>query len=195
MDEIILKSLREAAELQETRINELEEQMRDIENVGAKLDGFLEQYKTIDGSIRLFSSRMAGLEGELQRVRVDARGLRQQLGAPLRQEHHHHFPKILLATIGLFFALSAALGGWFHTSRHAADYKMADVKLRFLRLQSEKPLLRWLLHVDSLATVKPDSLHEVVSREEAARRQKLELLETAIRKEEEARELRSRAMP
>lgn len=193
MNEILLQTLTEKSEQQDARLDQMAEKMAEAKQ---RIDA-MEDFKTTVNSLR------AELEATRKQTRAmgsffdivlsAVNKLLDGLSQPLTQQHHHHFPKILWVTIGLFLTLTMAIVLWVNTRHELASYRTADTKYRYLQLQQDKELIIWLYKADSLAIENPDSLRISVERQEANIDEKLKLLKEANRKENEAAELRDRA--
>jgi hypothetical protein len=113
------------------------------------------------------------------------------LKLPVKKEisHHHHIPKIILISIGLFIALALVCSGWYITSNKLDGYIANDTKYRQLRLDTSlKNLQHYLDRVDSMYNVRSDMRKNVLETEEK-NRENFERLERAQKLKEEAGEL------
>ncbi len=72
---------------------------------------------------------------------------------PVKKEivHHHHVPKIILISAGLFIALALVSSGWYMTESKLDGYIANDTKYRQLRLDTSiRSLQHYLDRIDSM---------------------------------------------
>lgn len=110
---------------------------------------------------------------------------------PVKQEikHHHHASKVLWATGVLFLIVCLVCTRWYLTITKLDLYKASDTKYRYLKLEADKGLGKWLRTLDTLERKDPKMRDKVIATEEENQR-KLETLQRAIEMEKEARELK-----
>jgi len=89
--------------------------------------------------------------------------------------HHHHFPKVVWLTVGLFLSVCFLSLGWTMTGSKLADYRANDTKYRKLKLVADSAFLVYLYKLDSLYRADPDSLRDAVIKEEQLNQERLEL--------------------
>ena len=106
--------------------------------------------------------------------------------------HHHHVPKIILITTGLFIILGLVSAGWYITSDKLLRYKDSDTKYRYLKLNGSKYLQQLLTITDSLCLADPGMRDSVIQSEEQIRNN-LQMLQQAREMEEKAGELKKKA--
>ena len=107
--------------------------------------------------------------------------------------HHHHIPKIILISIGLFIALTWVCSGWYITSGKLNDYIANDTKYRQLRLDTSlRSLQHYLDRIDSLYDARPD-MRKIVLETEEKNRENFERKEKANWLREEAKDLEREA--
>lgn len=113
---------------------------------------------------------------------------------PVRQQvvHHHHVTKITWIAAGLFLALALACCGWYMTGKKLNDFRANDTKYRYLKLLENQSLRRLLYQTDSIYQIQSGLRDSVISKEEEIKH-KLEMLQQASDKEQEAKELRKKA--
>jgi hypothetical protein len=114
---------------------------------------------------------------------------------PVKNEvrHHHHVPKLIWITAGLFLVLTLVCAGWLDTSGKLANYIASDTKYRFLRLDTEQTGLQsWLDKIDSLYDIRSD-LRITVLETEAKFQQNMEKLLKASRLKNDAKALEKAA--
>ncbi|MGN7721759.1 hypothetical protein [Chitinophaga sp. 22620] len=139
------------------------------------------------------TARSAKFQVDVHLLSREMTGLKHQLSLPVPHHHRHHVPKLVWMSAGLFLVLAMVIMGWFSCWQRLADYRSSDTKLRYLWLQHDRTVLRWVHVADSLELAGPDRLRDTVKKEEAARERRWQLLKQARQKEAEAMELRSRA--
>lgn len=96
---------------------------------------------------------------------------------PSQVEHHHHIPKLLWLTAGLFLLVCFLSMGWMLTAGKLADFKGNDTKYRKLRLMADSTFLVYLNRLDSLYLADPDQLRDNVIEQERLKQERLELLD------------------
>jgi hypothetical protein len=99
-----------------------------------------------------------------------------QKPVPSQVEHHHHVPKLLWVTAGLFLLVCLLSMGWIMTASKLVDFRVSDTKYRWLKLTVDSPALASLYQLDSLYLASSDSLQSAVTKQEALRQERLELL-------------------
>jgi len=103
--------------------------------------------------------------------------------------HHHHIPKLIWISVGLFLSFSLVCSGWYVTSSKMNSFINNDTKYRWIRLDtSQRSLQLYLDRVDSLYNKLPDMRKNVVETEEEYRLN-FERLQRAERLKAEAKEL------
>ncbi len=104
--------------------------------------------------------------------------------------HHHHVPRLIWITAGLFIVLSFVCSGWYMTTEKLNDFIANDTKYRKLKLDSANKRLQSELDlVDSLYRVNPD-FREIVIKTEGENKRNLEMLQRARSMENEASKLK-----
>ena len=107
--------------------------------------------------------------------------------------HHHHIPKLIWISVGLFIALCLVCSGWYITSTKLEGFVASDTKYRQLRLDTaHKSLQLYLDHLDSLYMAHPD-LREKVLKTEEEYRLNFERLQKAERLKTEAKNIEKAA--
>lgn len=190
MDDILIKSVIEKVEAQESKIGEIEAAIKKYsdKNLG------IEDIKNAVESIRGIAENISFPIQEIKELSRSVAECRKQLNQPVQNsvQHHHHFPKIIWLSIGLFIILVIASTGWYMTGTFLNEYKANDTKYRYLKVFGNNSLKEILFSTDSLHRVNPVMRDSVIQKEEE-NRQVLELLREAKRKEEEAQELKRKA--
>ncbi len=112
---------------------------------------------------------------------------------PNKVLHHHHIPKLIWITAGLFIALCLVCSGWYVTSRKQNGFIANDTKYRQMRLDtSQRNLQLYLDQLDSLYNTVPDMRKKVLETEEEYRLN-FERLQKAERLKIEAESLENAA--
>lgn len=127
----------------------------------------------------VLQSEIVALKGMISKISFPGQEV-QQLNSNLRRnidilsrpvinkvEHHHHFPKIAFATVGLFVLFMLTLMGWYNTFGDLKQFKENDTKYRFLKLQNNERLRRLLFVTDSLFTNQSDMRENVIHLEDS----------------------------
>lgn len=190
MDDILAKSIIEKVETQESKVGEMETAIR-------KLSGSAEEIELLKREVGAMKEIAKGVSFPIQEMRELSSSLREcrmQLTLPIQKsvQHHHHFPKVIWATIGLFLALATVCAGWYTTGTSLNEYKANDTKYRYLKVFGSNSLKEILFDTDSLYRAEAGLHDRVVEKEEESQRI-FELLQEAKNKETEAEELRQKA--
>ena len=93
-------------------------------------------------------------------------------------QHHHHIPKLIWITAGLFITVALVLSGWYATIQKANEYITNDTRYRYLKLDTTYYLQSYLYRVDSLYKTMPD-MRKNVFEEEQRLRENFEKLQKA----------------
>ena len=93
-------------------------------------------------------------------------------------QHHHHIPKLIWITAGLFISVALVLSGWYATTQKANEYIANDSRYRYLKLDTTHYLQSYLYRVDSLYKTMPD-MRKHVFEEEQRLRENFEKLQKA----------------
>jgi hypothetical protein len=107
--------------------------------------------------------------------------------------HHHHIPKLIWISVGLFVALCLVCSGWYVTGTKLDGFVASDTKYRQLRLDTaHKSLQLYLDQLDSVYKTHPDFRERVLETEEEYRLN-FERLQKAERLKTEAKSLEKAA--
>ncbi len=107
--------------------------------------------------------------------------------------HHHHVPKIIWITAGLFITLALISSGWYITANKLDSFIGNDTKYRQLRLDTSKQGLQiYLDKIDSLYVTRPD-MRKIVLEKEVEYQINFERLQKAARLKAEAKYLENEA--
>lgn len=186
----------------------MEAALKKIETQDRKIEGMAQQIASIpDNSqdIQQLKTGMDELKLEIKNTRFPVREMQEfstqlTIGVKLLKEpatvktlHHHHIPKLVWITAGLFLALCLVSTGWYMTGQKLEGYIANDTKYRLLRLDTARyPLQLSLDRADSLYRVDPDLRKSVLGTEEQ-RRVNFERLQKAVRLKDEAKSLEEAA--
>ena len=167
----------------EERINNLPNHSEDFAQVLKELF----ELKTIAGNISISEKGMQDLSANLH---TSVKLLKQ----PVQEKvsHHHYIPKLLWITIGLFLLASLFFVLWLLAKENLDQYKSNDTKYRYLKLQESRNLKELLYTTDSIFQITP-GLRDSVEQRERQNMRNLEMLQEAMKKEQEAKELREKA--
>ena len=83
--------------------------------------------------------------------------------------HHHHVPKIILISAGLFILLCLVCCGWYNTAQKLDIHRANDFKYRHLKLKSNQNLQQLLVITDSLYKNRSDFAETVLQGEDSIR--------------------------
>lgn len=172
MSEHIIQTLMEAVQQQDTEVKELKTLLGQLGTLNENAESLTNRLKEISPLLTKTQADKQALSQQMSR-------LNQQLSQPMEHTHHHHVHKLVVISAGLFLALAVTLAGWYSTGQRLTAFRDSDIKLRYLRLQHDKTLQKWVHVADSLQTAGPDRLRDSVLSEEVAREQRRDLLEEA----------------
>lgn len=177
-------------ERQDEKIAGLDEK---IKNIREYRDDF-EQIKKEFTELKSMVGKISFPVNEMHELSTNLHTSVKLLKQPVQEKllHHHYIPKLLWVTIGLLLLACLFFILWLSAGENLDQYKSNDTKYRYLKLQ-ENPNLRDLLYnIDSIHLTNPD-LRDSVEQRELQNKRNLEMLQEAIRKEKEAKELRDKA--
>lgn len=112
---------------------------------------------------------------------------------PVEVKHHHYVPWAICIAAGLFLLLALVCTRWYMTAENLQQYKAADTKYRYLKLQTNEFLQQSLNNADSLYKKDAGGMRNEVEQKEVAIRLSFELDRQAQDKEEDAKLLREKA--
>lgn len=166
----------------EERVNNIPDNTQAFQKIMSTIEGLRNEVKT-----NYFSSKT--LE-EFTETINESIGIYKEL-VKRKIVHHHHVPKVIWITAGLFIAFALVCAGWYSTSNKLDGYIANDTKYRQLRLDTaNQPLQSYLNYADSLYNLDPDVRNNVIKSEEI-NSNNFERLQRAERLEAEAKELES----
>ncbi len=174
-------------ESQDKKIDEIGGQLKLIaENTAAvnKLITVIESKEVAVGKNTFANEKIIELSTKLENAILSFNQPRENI-----IRHHHHFPKITWATIGLFLLVCLLGSAWYMTNSKLDNYIAGDTKYRYLKLDSSrKPLQIFLLTIDSFYNANTEMRKTVLAQEEQ-NKLNFERLEQAALLKEQAKEL------
>lgn len=186
----------------------MEVALKKIEAQDKKIADMAQQIGTIPNNsqdIEHLKTGMNELKAEIKKAHFPVREMQEfskqlTIGVKLLREpvtvktwHHHHIPKLVWITAGLFLTMCLVSAGWYMTGQRLERYIANDTKYRLLRLDTARhPLQLSLNRADSLYRVDPD-LRKSVSETEEQRMVNFERLQKAARLKDEAKSLEEAA--
>jgi|SRR6186713_3025804 len=177
MDTVITKLEQQEQKIQAQgkRIGRVEEDLQtkpDFSTDIKEMKTGLQDLKTAVGSQQFLSKQVQELS---QRLATGIMLLRQPVENKI--QHHHHVPKLIWITGGIFLILCLVCSGWYITATAVRQFKANDTKYRSLKLRADPVLLRDLWRLDSVYLADPDRMRGDVEEQERLRQQRLELLD------------------
>lgn len=196
MNEHLLTTLTEVSEGHANKLEQHDQQISALqETLGqlSALKGALNHLTQAGGPINQLLIHLPEQSNLHLRLDRTLRDTITALSRPQVQNHHHHFPKVAWAMVGLFLMLCFVSTGWYLTASRLGDFRDNDTKYRYLQLIDNKQVVHLLHFTDSLQRAQPDFFRDSVLSKEEEKRRRLEMLDEANRKEAEAEQLRQRA--
>lgn len=172
-----------------TKVTQHDKKIQNQEGRLVAVEKKIESSPDLSPAIRVLNGKVNSLAADAKNRELptdDVQELRGQLKtvipllknpAPAEIEHHHHVPKILWLTAGLFLLVCFLSVGWILTAGKLADFKGNDTKYRKLRLVADSASLVYLNRLDSLYQADPDQLRNNVIEQEHLKQERLELLD------------------
>jgi hypothetical protein len=172
---------------QDEQIAGIEEKLKTIPDTTPELIDIkkqLAEIKVAITAIKFPTKQMDDLSGNLAKsVAI--------LKQPIENKiiHHHHIPKIIMVSAALFLVLCLLCSGWYNTAQNLDQYRINDLKYRYLKLKTNPVLQRLLAITDSLFQNQPDFDKAVLQGEDSVR----ELIQNLVdAKEQEVNYLKRR---
>ncbi len=162
----------------EEKIKIIPDNAKQFQNLVSAIHGLRDDIK----ESRFPTEKLQGLSSRLDTVM-------NQLRQPVENKvlHHHHIPKTIWITAGLFIAFALVSSGWYMTGSKLNGFMANDTKYRQLRLDTAKKSLQlYLDRVDSLYNNRPD-MRKIVLEKEEENRINFEQLQKAERLKAEAK--------
>ena len=171
---------------QEKRFEILEEQLKDLADNKAMLTEAIKSIELWKKEITKSMVPVEVFEHFSSRLNKNSQLLEQ--AAKNKVQHHHHIPKLIWITAGLFISVALVLSGWYATTQKANEYIANDSRYRYLKLDTTHYLQSYLYRVDSLYKTMPD-MRKHVFEEEQRLRENFEKLQKAEQLRVEAKGL------
>ena len=148
---------------QEKKFEIIEEQLKDLADNKAMLT---EAIKSIELWKKEITKSMVPVEVfELFSSRLNKNSQLLEQAAKNKVQHHHHIPKLIWITAGLFISVALVLSGWYATTQKANEYIANDSRYRYLKLDTTHYLQSYLYRVDSVFKTMPDMRKHVFEEE------------------------------
>jgi hypothetical protein len=196
MNDNLLTTLTEISEDHTRKLEQHNERISALQDILHQLTNWkttLNQLTESNGQMNKLLIELPEQTKQHQRLHRKLQDTIAALNRPQVQKHHHHFPKIAWATVGLFLVLCLVVTGWHLTASRLDKFRDNDTKYRYLQLLDNNQVI-FLLHItDSLHQEQPSLFRDSVLTAEKVKQHRLEMLDEAIRKEAEARQLRQKA--
>lgn len=172
---------------QDKKIAAMEEKMKDIPANTELLRKILSSVEVLNSHLGLASLLPETISRFSNRLDLATTLLKQP--ATNKVIHHHHVPKLIWISAGLFVVLCLVCSGWYITSSKFDGFVASDTKYRQLRLDTaHKSLQLYLNQLDSMYRVQPNMREKVLEMEEEYRLN-CERLQKAERLKKEAENL------
>ena len=108
---------------------------------------------------------------------------------PQKVQHHHHVPKVIWISTGLFVGFAMVCSGWYMTYKKLDQFIMNDTKYRYLKLDTGQTSLMMILdRVDNVYDSSIDMRKDVLNKEKS-NQINFERLQKAERLKAEANDL------
>jgi hypothetical protein len=190
MSDLLLNTIIDRLNSQAQTIDRLKENVENLPDKFEKLNDIARQTNSIQDNIQKISFP----EKELRQLSLSLNQAITIFQRPQKNEvvNHHHVPKLIWITAGLFIVLCLVCSGWYMTSDKLENFVANDTKYRYLKLNSNPALQKLLSITDSMYHLIPGMRDSVVAIEEE-KMQSMELQKQAEEKEKEADALRYKA--
>ncbi|MBS0032405.1 hypothetical protein ACTJJ0_34490 [Chitinophaga sp. 22321] len=183
----IIETLAAKVDKQEKLLQDLDEKIKAIPDSSGKIVEIWKEMRGIFIRHSFPKNEVAALTAALfQNIRI--------MKTPRTENliHHHHLSKAIFIVVVLVIVVGVLSMGWYNTVDNLNQYKAADTKYRFLKLQDNKSIQQLLTTTDSLYYRNP-ALRDSVLRQEQLKNDRLKMLQLATEQEQSARELRKKA--
>jgi hypothetical protein len=190
MSELLLHTIIDKLNMESQVVETIRERLETLPDNTESLNELNTQLNSIEKTIQKISFP----EKEVNQLSFDLNRATSIFQQPLKNEvlHHHHVPKLLWITAGLFLIICLVCSGWYTTHNKLENYIAGDTKYRYLKLDSNKNLQKLLLFTDSLYFFNPQMREDVILIEEE-NKERSELQEQADEKQKEVDALRLKA--
>lgn len=184
----IIETLASKVDEQEKLLQDLDEKVKAIPDNSGKIAEIWKEMHNIFLQHSLPKEEVVMLTAALsQNIRIMKTPRTENL-----IHHHHHLSKVIFIVVVLVIVVAVLSMGWYNTADSLKQYKEADTKYRFLKLQDSRSIQQLLTTTDSLYYRTP-ALRDSVLRQEQLKNDRLEMLRLATEQEQSARELRKKA--
>ena len=163
--------------MQEKKFADMEEQLKQFADSKAMLTNAINSIESWKKELIKSTIPVEILAVFSSRLNKNSQLLEQ--AAKNKVHHHHHIPKLIWITAGLFLAVALVVSGWYATTQKANEYMANDTRYRYIKLDTtQKYLQAYLYRVDSLFKTMPD-MRKHVFEEEKRLRENFEKLQKA----------------
>ena len=162
--------------MQEKKFADMEEQLKQFADSKAMLTNAINSIESWKKELIKSTIPVEILAVFSSRLNKNSQLLEQ--AAKNKVQHHHHIPKLIWITAGLFISVALVLSGWYATTQKANEYIANDSRYRYLKLDTTHYLQSYLYRVDSLYKTMPD-MRKHVFEEEQRLRENFEKLQKA----------------
>lgn len=176
-------------ESQDKKLADLEEKLLNGSDYTAQLKHLIASVQELKA---IFNEEE--LPGKIQELSVRLTVTLAILQKPLENKvtHHHHVPKVIWVTAGLFLLFTLVCSGWYMTAEKLDSFIANDTKYRQLKLDTANyRLQQYLYYLDSLYQINP-RIREIVTRTEEQNQRNIELLEKARNLDRKAGEMKKK---
>jgi len=189
MNEELIVSLIDKVDGQERKIGELKEKAEQIPSY----TDVLSQVKTGIEGLRKDVQKISFPEREMEELSERLAKSVAILKQPVEQKiiQQHHVSKGIWVAIAIFLLLCLVATGWYSTYNKLDFYIANDTKYRYLKLEANTGLGKWLNVLDSLYKVDKKMRDDVIMKEEQNQRN-FEMMQKALQMEKEAKELKKK---
>lgn len=150
----------------------------------------------IKEQVTLMSQTVGPLPESMKRLIIRLDACRGALMVPVQQrvKHHHHLSYGLLLSVGMFIVV-VFLSVWLYNSySRFRDLSANDIKYRSIKLLTGKDFAGIIHRVDSIYSLDRNRFKDSIIEREQLLQRRLELLLMANEKEDEAKQLRGKAI-
>jgi hypothetical protein len=164
MSDLLLNTIIDKLNSQAQTIDRLKENVESLPDKFEKVNDIAKQINSVKDNIQ----KMSFPEKEIHQLSL---GLNQAITIfqrPQKNEvvNHHHVPKLIWITAGLFIVLCLVCSGWYVTNDKLENFVANDTKYRYLKLNSNPALQKLLSITDSMYDLIPGMRDSVMAIEE-----------------------------
>lgn len=189
MNEVLFHTMIDKVDAHERKIEQLQEKIEQLPDYTETLRSIKSREDEILVGIQKIFFPEKEMR-ELSATMVTGVALMRQ---PVKQEiiHHHHVTKAIWIAAALFLIVCLLSTALYVTADKLKLYKANDTKYRYLKLEANPGLNKWLGLIDSLYIVNPKMKDAVIAKEEQNQRN-FEIMQQALQMEKEAKELKQK---